>query len=55
LANVLTGETLGNIPTAGTVKITFNVDSWEEVSPGSGTLEFFDYPKRYKEMQMLDD
>lgn len=55
LANVLTGETLGNIPTAGTVKINFDVDSWEEVTPGSGTLEFFDYPKRYKEMQAISD
>jgi phosphohistidine phosphatase len=55
LANVLTGETLGNIPTCGLVKINFDVDTWEKVTPGSGTLDFFDYPKRYKEMQLLAD
>ena len=55
LANVLTGDTLGNIPTCGMVKINFDVDSWQAVSPGSGELEYFDYPKRYKEMQVLQD
>jgi len=55
LANVLTGETLGNIPTAGIVKINFDVDKWEDVKPSSGKMEFFDYPKRYKEMQVIDD
>jgi phosphohistidine phosphatase len=55
LANVLTGDTLGNIPTCGIVKINFDVDSWQEVTIGSGTMEFFDYPKRYKEMQLVKD
>lgn len=55
LANVLTGDTLGNIPSCGVVKISFDVDTWEAVTPGSGKLEFFDYPKRYKEMQVLED
>jgi phosphohistidine phosphatase len=53
LANVLTGGNLGNIPTCGIIKIDFEVDSWQHVIPGSGTMAFFDYPKRYKEMQLL--
>lgn len=53
LANVLTGDTLGNIPTGGIIKIEFDVNSWEEVSPGTGVMKYFDYPKRYKEMQMI--
>ena len=55
LANVLTGETLGNIPTCGIIKINFDVASWQEVMPGTGDMEFFDYPKRYKEMQGIND
>lgn len=55
LANVLTGETLGNIPTCGIIKIEFDVNSWEEVSPSTGTMKYFDYPKRYKEMQVVVD
>lgn len=55
LANILTGETLGNIPTGGIIKINFDVNSWQEVTPGIGAMEFFDYPKRYKEMQLIED
>lgn len=55
LANVLTGDTLGNIPTGGIIKINFDVDSWQDVTPGSGAMEFFDYPKKYKEMQVILD
>lgn len=55
LANILTGDTLGNIPTCGIVKINFEVDKWIEVIPGIGSMEFFDYPKRYKEMQLIAD
>jgi phosphohistidine phosphatase len=55
LANVLTGETLGNIPTCGIIKIEFDVNSWAEVTPGIGTMKFIDYPKRYKEMQLIAD
>jgi phosphohistidine phosphatase len=55
LANVLTGETLGNIPTCGIIKIEFDVNSWEEVVPGLGEMKFFDYPKRYEEMQLIAD
>jgi len=53
LANHLTSELIDNIPTCGMVKIEFDVDTWEAVSGGNGTLSWFDYPKRYPEMQGL--
>lgn len=44
LAEYLTGESIGNMPTAGVVKITFEVPEWGMVSGGNGTLAFFEYP-----------
>lgn len=34
-----------NFPTCGIAKITFEVDSWHEITSGSGVLSWFDYPK----------
>lgn len=51
LANHLSGEWIDNIPTCGIVKIEFDVDTWEAVSGGNGRMIWFDYPKRYPEMQ----
>ncbi len=34
-----------DFPTCGIAKITFEVDSWMEVTSGAGILEWFDYPK----------
>ena len=45
-ADLLTGEHLINIPTAGVVAISFRSGSWKTVVEGSGNLEFFDFPKR---------
>jgi len=53
MANYLTGEWIDNIPTCGIVKIEFDVDTWEAVSGGNGRMVWFDYPKRYPEMQGL--
>lgn len=50
-ANYLTDEGIGNIPTCGIVKIDFDFDTWKMVSKGTGTMDYFDYPKRYKENQ----
>ena len=36
-----------DFPTLGIAKITFELDYWEEISKGTGTLEWFDYPKNY--------
>lgn len=44
-ANLLTGESIMNIPTCGMAMITFRVKKWKEVSAGKGKLEFFDFPK----------
>ncbi|SHO50534.1 SixA phosphatase family protein [Desulfopila aestuarii] len=47
LAESLTSEVLGNIPTCGIVSIAFNVASWSEVTGGRGEMLFFDYPKKH--------
>jgi len=47
LAELLTNEHLGNVPTCGVVTIRCEVDSWKEISYNSGILSAFDYPKRY--------
>jgi phosphohistidine phosphatase len=46
LAEALTKKEIGNIPTCGIVHIEFSVDSWKEVSGGTGDLKFFIYPKK---------
>jgi phosphohistidine phosphatase len=37
-----------DFPTCGIAKITFDIDSWAEVSNGLGDLEWFDYPKKHQ-------
>lgn len=37
-----------DFPTTGIAKITFEVDSWMEITSGYGVLEWFDYPKNGK-------
>lgn len=46
LANVLGALMIDNIPTSGIVALEFAVDSWRQVEPGTGSLLFFDYPKK---------
>ncbi len=46
LAEGLTGEDLGNIPTCGIVACKVNISIWKEIGPGTGELVFFDYPKK---------
>lgn len=48
-ANLLTGEHILNIPTAGVVAIRFKSGSWKAIGEGTGKLEFFDFPKRAAE------
>ena len=48
--NELTGETLTHIPTCAIASIRFPADSWTHIMPGSGSLVFFDYPKRHPEL-----
>lgn len=35
-----------DFPTLGIAKITFETDSWEEISTQTGILEWFDFPKK---------
>lgn len=44
-ANYLTDAGIYNIPTCGTVLISFDTDDWKAVSHSTGTLVEFDYPK----------
>ena len=46
-ANLLSNGSIENIPTCGIVAIDFKVKSWSDVSSGSGSLRFFEYPKMY--------
>lgn len=47
LAEKLSGEYLGNIPTCGIAQIEFSVDEWKHISFNSGTLTHYDYPKKH--------
>ncbi len=46
LAEYLTKEAIGNIPTAGAVCINFEFDSWKLVSEATGKMQWFEYPKK---------
>lgn len=45
-AEMLSGESLVNVPTCGIVLISFDQPSWRTVMSGGGSLVLFDYPKR---------
>lgn len=47
LAEFLTGEALGNVPTCGIVGVAFDIRSWKDVAGGEGQMLFFDYPKKH--------
>ena len=46
LAEYLTGNYIGNIPTCGLACIELEIDSWSMTGRGLGKLGFFDYPKK---------
>jgi phosphohistidine phosphatase len=46
LVNALAQTTIGNVPTCGIAEIQFDIESWEDVHEGLGTMQLFDYPKR---------
>jgi len=47
IAEHLSGEHLGNVPTCGVVSLAFELDSWAAVSRHSAVLEWFEYPKKH--------
>lgn len=48
LAEYLTGENLGSMPTCSVVAMSFPGEDWQEVAEGKGRLLFFDYPKKHR-------
>lgn len=49
VAEYLTKEEIGNMPTCSAVKIHFDFDEWAAVSEGTGEMLWFEYPKKHKE------
>ncbi len=47
LVDYITGDSIGNLPTCGICAVTFDLSSWQSVAPGTGTILFFDYPKKH--------
>ncbi len=47
LLDYLSDAGVDNLPTCGLVRIDFAVDNWTHIGKNSGTLVWFDYPKRY--------
>jgi phosphohistidine phosphatase len=47
-ANMLSPEAVGSIPTAGIVALTFECESWYEISHDNADYLFFDFPKNYE-------
>lgn len=45
-ANRFMNHSIDNIPTAGVVILTFDTDSWNEISRSNLVEEVFDYPKK---------
>ncbi len=44
--NELLNENIDNIPTCGVVSCKLRADRWKDLHWGSGSLEFFDFPKK---------
>jgi len=47
LAENLSGQSFGNIPTCGIVCLQFNISDWAEVKSQPGQLKFYQYPKKH--------
>jgi phosphohistidine phosphatase len=39
---------IDNVPTCGVIKITFNTNSWKDISEENSKLNFHKFPKNYK-------
>ncbi|MGF1548883.1 MAG: histidine phosphatase family protein [Thiotrichales bacterium] len=48
LANHLSRQPIGELPTCAVVRLAFDVSAWHAIEPGSGKLLAFDYPKKFK-------
>jgi len=48
LVNILSNFNLANLPTGACVGIEFLTNDWNAVSTGSGSVIFYEYPKKHK-------
>jgi phosphohistidine phosphatase len=46
IVDYFTGQPIDNMPTSGLVQIDFDVKSWQEITPKTGKLILFEYPKK---------
>jgi phosphohistidine phosphatase len=46
LGNLLADCGIENIPTCGALCLDFDTEDWKSLGPKSGTLVFYDYPKK---------
>ena len=46
-ANLLSKDSIDNIPTCGVYALQFDIESWKDVGAEKGKVTFFEYPKMY--------
>ena len=51
--NLLTGSNIINVVTCGVVRIDFEFSSWTDIDFGSGRLAYYEYPKKYDNLQAI--
>lgn len=47
----LSGAGLGELPTCAMVRIDMEADEWKALARGTGTIGWYDYPKRHPHLQ----
>jgi phosphohistidine phosphatase len=48
LANYISDQAIGNIPTCGAICVELDISSWANVNAHCGKLKFFEFPKKQK-------
>ncbi len=51
LAEFLTNSVIFNIPTSGIFCVEFNISKWSEIKNVKGTISFFEFPKKLRQME----
>ncbi|MFL3026848.1 MAG: SixA phosphatase family protein [Candidatus Neomarinimicrobiota bacterium] len=46
-ANMLSNENIFNVVTCGVVRIDFNIQNWVDIDYGSGSMIYYEYPKKH--------
>ena len=47
LANYISDQPIGNIPTCGAICVELDISSWANISENCGKLKFFEFPKKH--------